>query len=379
MLVLLASLVPMAFAQDERPRFDSARAWFESARLDPWEFSGGLYYFRLRNQFPRWRTESEIAEIRRRVERAPEHPDRNLLQQIEAREQGLDFNIREAWFGPLGTSRVALQMADGFTTDYGIRPDGYWAMDGRWAGYFDMSGEPPPGRAYYEDDLNVRRNVGMLMGGGFLRNLTARGFVPTGFEKTSQTKWTAQFSDQTQKISVIGRWDQETGQGRCDEMRTLMPADASEGRYGSIVRLSGWRQREGISEPVASELSRLDRSGRVRMKTTLEDARPISRQRLDEVLERPRQRSVDPIRGRLNLQSIDDYRNIRRTAMPARVVGDDQLDPENVETDQMLSAESEPQSGISIRVAASISAIAALGIVLGIWLKLRGSSDVTNI
>lgn len=251
-------------------------------------------------------TSSELAAMRQRIARKPDHPERQAVEAAERiLSKGPDRLRREAWIDGSGRFRLSETRAEGNWEDVVVADGVVWALSADTLNIVDDTREPPPGRNFRPARDEAQRNLGGFVLGGLSMiigapKITVQSFVRSGSEWNA----TALLADNIGEFSLRGG-DRDghllVTEGR---VRRLDPAPSEVGFR--ILASQPWL--DSPLGPVFRLVENYSPSGALRSRSLLIEVEAWSGD--PAFFEIPnRSGSHDAVRGDLNILSVADFRD----------------------------------------------------------------------
>lgn len=305
----VAVLAPSARA-DEAAR---ARAWFEGWLAEASE------PLNVENVLIRWRatvtteTTRSIEEIRAVVRGKPDHPDRQLLQDLERGPSHFSYS---AWVAETGLWRVSRDGGKDRSPflDYGVNADAGWRLhDNHLA----------------RETLDAPNRFAVLAAQQwqFLLSHSFHAFADVYFKERgvidafslNGADWSARVVRESDGVAMtlVGKWDPGKGEGQL--VRTEVRA--SDGQISERAEYSNWTRENPWGKPMARGIDVREYSRQRHEQLTIESIAPVERAKVAELAATPEVGQPDPVRGLVKIRTVADNRSDGATYSDAAADG----------------------------------------------------------
>lgn len=299
----------------------------------------------------------EIAEMRRRVDGKPEHPDRRRLANAERMAAGKNLRVASVWRS--GSAwRLNQTLEDGYS-DLAWSDSGAWILSPRQLtrSYLPLADEKTLAfRAYA---TSTAWETGLLLNGGLAMSKAALTTRLEGEVWSAEGSAPADATGITRRWSAKGRWSQ-SGPKTIEESVTteIGPDDTPVGRM--LLQTKDW-----VPLPIGSQwiarTARVTVNGRPTHEVTLTGCGTVSQAEFRALMTPPSPppNGVDPIRGPVTYQQLVDERP-------------DRIRQEALATGEILAApipEGSALQSLRLRVAGWIAAAGIVAFL--VFIKLR--------
>ncbi|MBL8765305.1 MAG: hypothetical protein JNM07_13660 [Phycisphaerae bacterium] len=308
----IALTAATAAALAQAPDRDTVQKWFDAewkaAQTIPDLGDASITW---RMEFAYVPSESELEELRARVEGRPDHPERGKLRAWRRAFEGEpEFLRHQLWMRGQGQWRFNIE--DGPTatptyTDITLSPSGMWTLSRQQLSRA-KAGDPAFDNTKYHENTfwpQIRR----FMFGGIASGCVSCERDPLVL---SGTRWSVTVRSRSAgsvpllTTSYEGHWDAAAGRGFTDTLY-IRPHPNAANPNGARFEFSGWSYRDALARWMCDRVVESHANGPVQRVYLLEEVAPNNPGRFNEVAKEPAPNGTDAVRGTVTFTSVLDY------------------------------------------------------------------------